>query len=181
MLLRKGELFAVIAGLCAGLASVAGKFGFGESEGLEVFSFTTKLVPSAGAILLCVRGLFVGLFFFLNAAMWRFHLLALDLCESSARAVVFNTFANIISSGLFGFFFFEEKLSMLWFSGVGLTCAGLLFIQRSTGGGIGGSNDGDSDEKEENRQTRKEGREAEKEVQTDVTGDGETVESKKSR
>lgn len=43
----RGELFAIIAGLCAGLASVSGKFAFGESQNLEVFSFTTKLLPSA--------------------------------------------------------------------------------------------------------------------------------------
>nr|XP_023900320.1 uncharacterized protein LOC112012160 isoform X2 [Quercus suber] len=82
---RKGYAWAFLAGLTAALAAISAKL------------FTSQFVK-------------FGLVIFFNVTMWGCYVNSLKAL-SSLQATVTNFATNFLSSGLAGFFLFEEALS----------------------------------------------------------------------
>ncbi|KAK4599935.1 uncharacterized protein LOC142641712 [Castanea sativa] len=103
---RKGYAWAFLAGLTAALAAISAKL------------FTSQFVK-------------FGLVIFFNVTMWGCYVNSLKAL-SSLQATVTNFATNFLSSGLAGFFLFEEALSFKWFSGALLIVIGVLILSRSS-------------------------------------------------
>ncbi|PQQ12958.1 uncharacterized protein Pyn_31544 [Prunus yedoensis var. nudiflora] len=88
---KKGYAWAISAGLNAALAAVSAKL------------ITSQIVR-------------YGLVILLNATMWGCYVNSLKAL-SSLQATVTNFAANFLSSGLAGYFLFQEPLSFQWFAG----------------------------------------------------------------
>ncbi|KAI5656141.1 hypothetical protein M9H77_24934 [Catharanthus roseus] len=91
---KQGYAWAVSAGLNAALAAISAKF------------FQPQLVR-------------YGLVILFNAIMWGCYVNSLKAL-SSLQATVTNFATNFLSSGLAGFFLFEEALQYQWFLGAAL-------------------------------------------------------------
>ncbi|KAM7518192.1 hypothetical protein LguiB_017154 [Lonicera macranthoides] len=103
---KKGYAFAVLAGLSAAFAAISAKF----------FSF--QLVR-------------YGLVVFFNVIMWGSYVNSLKAL-SSLQATVTNFATNFLSSGLAGYFLFEEALPFQWFAGAILIVIGVLVLSKSS-------------------------------------------------
>ncbi|CAA7403475.1 unnamed protein product [Spirodela intermedia] len=103
---RKGYGWAMIAGLNAALAAVS-----------------AKLVSN--------QLLKYGLVIFFNVTMWGCYVNSLKAL-SSLQATVTNFAANFLSSGLAGYFLFEEPLSSKWLAGALFIILGVIVLSKST-------------------------------------------------
>ncbi|KAK1427266.1 hypothetical protein QVD17_15949 [Tagetes erecta] len=103
---KKGYVWAVSAGLNAAFAAISAKF------------ITSQLVRY-GMVVLC------------NVMMWGCYVSSLKAL-SSLQATVTNFATNFLSSGLAGFFLFEEPLSPKWFAGALLIVAGVFILSKSS-------------------------------------------------
>ncbi|GMY28304.1 cell growth defect protein [Fagus crenata] len=103
---RKGYAWAFSAGLTAALAAISAKL------------FTSQFVR-------------FGLVILFNVTMWGCYVNSLKAL-SSLQATVTNFATNFLSSGLAGFFLFEEALSFQWFAGALLIVIGVLILSRSS-------------------------------------------------
>ncbi|KAG2698438.1 hypothetical protein I3843_07G150800 [Carya illinoinensis] len=103
---RKGYAWAISAGITAALAAISAKL------------FTSQFVRFSMVILF-------------NATMWGCYVNSLKAL-SSLQATVTNFATNFLSSGLAGFFLFEEALSFQWFAGALLIIIGVLVLSRSS-------------------------------------------------
>ncbi len=118
---------AVLAGLNASLAAVAGKVAFDET-------FLVELVfggsPPA-AVLLGVRAVAVVALLALNALLFRFVALGMSRAEASVQVTGIVCAVNFLLSGLFGWLLFGEQLSARWALGAGLLVAGVWLLSSS--------------------------------------------------
>ncbi|KAI3684935.1 hypothetical protein L6452_34164 [Arctium lappa] len=103
---KKGYGWAVSAGLCAALAAISAKF------------ITPQLVR-------------YGMVIFFNVVMWGCYVNSLKAL-SSLQATVTNFATNFLSSGLAGFFLFDEPLSFKWFAGALLIVVGVFILSKSS-------------------------------------------------
>ncbi|KAL5778148.1 hypothetical protein ACOSP7_011074 [Xanthoceras sorbifolium] len=102
----KGYGWAISAGLNAALAAVSAKF------------FSSQLVKYCMIIIF-------------NVTMWGCYVNSLKAL-SSLQATVTNFATNFLSSGIAGFFLFEEALSFQWFAGALLIVIGVLILSKSS-------------------------------------------------
>ncbi|KAG8377886.1 hypothetical protein BUALT_Bualt08G0080200 [Buddleja alternifolia] len=102
---KKGYAWAISAGLNAALAAISAKF----------FSSQLKY----------------GLVIFFNVVMWGCYVNSLKSL-SSLQATVTNFATNFLSSGLAGFFLFEESLPIKWFAGATLIVIGVIVLRKSS-------------------------------------------------
>ncbi|WOH00664.1 hypothetical protein DCAR_0520037 [Daucus carota subsp. sativus] len=72
-----------------------------------------------------------GLVIFFNVLMWGCYVNSLKAL-SSLQATVTNFAINFLTSGLAGFFLFEEALSFKWFAGASLIVVGVLLLSKSS-------------------------------------------------
>ncbi|KAL3514738.1 hypothetical protein ACH5RR_027455 [Cinchona calisaya] len=107
---KKGYSWAVLAGFNAALAAIAAKF------------FSSQLLG-------------YGLVILLNVIMWGCYVNSLKAL-SSLQATVTNFATNFLSSGLAGFFLFEEVLPFQWFAGAVLIVIGVIILSKSSKEGI---------------------------------------------
>lgn len=103
---KKGYAWAVSAGLNAALAAVSAKL------------INPQIVR-------------YGLVILFNVTMWGCYVNSLKAL-SSLQATVTNFAANFLSSGLAGYFLFQEPLSFQWFSGAMLIVVGSLVLSKSS-------------------------------------------------
>ncbi|XVE94603.1 hypothetical protein REPUB_Repub02eG0022700 [Reevesia pubescens] len=103
---KKGYAWAISAGLNAALAAVAAKL----------------FLP------LLVR---YGLVVIFNVIMWGCYVNSLKAL-SSLQATVTNFATNFLTSGLAGFFLFDELLSFKWFAGALFIVIGVLILSKSS-------------------------------------------------
>ncbi|KAK4429344.1 hypothetical protein Salat_1234800 [Sesamum alatum] len=102
---KRGYGWAISAGLNAALAAVAAKF----------FSSQLKY----------------ALVILFNVVMWGCYVNSMKSL-SSLQATVTNFATNFLSSGLAGFFLFEEALSVKWFAGAMLIVIGVIVLSKSS-------------------------------------------------
>ncbi|XAR64171.1 hypothetical protein NMG60_11024413 [Bertholletia excelsa] len=102
----KGYAWAISAGFNAALAAISAKF------------FSSQLIK-------------YGFVVFFNMIMWGCYVNSLKAL-SSLQATVTNFATNFLSSGLAGFFLFEEALSLKWFAGALLIVIGVLVLSKSS-------------------------------------------------
>ncbi|XP_052201613.1 uncharacterized protein LOC127807637 [Diospyros lotus] len=103
---KKGYGWAVSAGINAALAAISAKL------------FSSQLLKYGSVI-------------FFNVIMWGCYVNSLKAL-SSLQATVTNFATNFLSSGLAGFFLFEEALSFQWFAGALLIVMGVLVLSKSS-------------------------------------------------
>nr|XP_008389598.1 uncharacterized protein LOC103451929 [Malus domestica] len=103
---KKGYAWAVSAGLCAASAAVSAKL------------ITNQIVKYC----------FVILF---NVTMWGCFVQSLKNL-SSLQATATNFATNFLTSGLAGYFLFQEPLSEKWFAGALLIVVGALVLSKSS-------------------------------------------------
>ncbi|KAF5740826.1 hypothetical protein HS088_TW11G00906 [Tripterygium wilfordii] len=103
---RRGYAWAVSAGLNAALAAISAKF------------FSSLLIKYALVVLL-------------NVTMWGCYINSLKAL-SSLQATVTNFATNFLTSGLAGFFLFDEALPFKWFAGAFLIVVGVLILSKSS-------------------------------------------------
>ncbi|WOL10003.1 hypothetical protein Cni_G18757 [Canna indica] len=103
---RRGYAWALSAGVNAALAAVSAK--------LVSFQF-----------------LRYGLVLLFNVTMWGCYVNSLKVL-SSLQATVTNFAANFLTSGLAGFFLFEEPLSSKWFLGALFIILGVFVLSKSS-------------------------------------------------
>ncbi|KAI3464871.1 hypothetical protein Pfo_021534, partial [Paulownia fortunei] len=102
---KKGYAWAISAGLNAALAAISAKF----------FSSQLKY----------------ALVIFFNVIMWGCYVNSMKSL-SSLQATVTNFATNFLSSGLSGFFLFEEALPVKWFAGAVLIVIGVIVLSKSS-------------------------------------------------
>ncbi|XP_073002587.1 uncharacterized protein [Typha latifolia] len=103
---HRGYTWALAAGLNAALAAISAKF------------FASQVLK-------------YGLVIFFNVTMWGCYVNSLKAL-SSLQATVTNFATNFISSGLAGYFLFEESLPSQWFAGATFIIAGVFVLSRSS-------------------------------------------------
>ncbi|KAK9073280.1 hypothetical protein SSX86_007604 [Deinandra increscens subsp. villosa] len=103
---KKGYGWAVSAGLNAAFAAISAKF------------ITPQLVR-------------YGMVILFNVMMWGCYVNSLKAL-SSLQATVTNFATNFLSSGLAGFFLFEEPLSLKWFAGALLIVVGVFILSKTS-------------------------------------------------
>ncbi|KAI4336811.1 hypothetical protein L6164_015291 [Bauhinia variegata] len=103
---RKGYAWAISAGFNAALAAISAK--------LSIFQFARY-----------------GLVLLFNVTMWACYVNSLKAL-SSLQATVTNFATNFITSGLAGFFLFDESLSFQWFAGALLIVIGVIVLSKSS-------------------------------------------------
>ncbi|GAB2219570.1 hypothetical protein Droror1_Dr00007207 [Drosera rotundifolia] len=104
--IKRGYASAISAGVFAALAAISAKL------------FSSQLIKYG----------FVVLF---NVTMWGCYTNSLRAL-SSLQTTVASFAANFLSSGVAGFFLFEEKLSLKWFIGALLIVLGVLILSKSS-------------------------------------------------
>ncbi|PKU72946.1 hypothetical protein MA16_Dca007509 [Dendrobium catenatum] len=100
-----GHSWAVAAGLNAALAAVSAKF------------FASLFLR-------------YGLVLFFNVTMWGCYINSLKAL-SSLQATVTNFATNFLSSGVAGFFLFQESLPSRWFAGAFFIIIGVFILSKS--------------------------------------------------
>uniref|UniRef100_A0A7N0R9Z1 Uncharacterized protein n=1 Tax=Kalanchoe fedtschenkoi TaxID=63787 RepID=A0A7N0R9Z1_KALFE len=103
---RAGYAWAVAAGFNAACAAIAAKF------------FASQFIK-------------YGLVVLFNVIMWACHVNSLKAL-SSLQATVTNFATNFLTSGLAGFFFFEEALPYKWYAGASFIVLGVLVLSKSS-------------------------------------------------
>ncbi|KAM6554685.1 hypothetical protein CsatB_015447 [Cannabis sativa] len=103
---KRGYAWAISAGLNAALAAISAKL------------FTSEIIR-------------YGLVLLFNLTMWVSYVNSLRSL-SSLQATVTNFATNFLTSGLAGYFLFEEPLSIQWFSGALLIVLGVLILSKSS-------------------------------------------------
>ncbi|XP_071733205.1 uncharacterized protein [Rutidosis leptorrhynchoides] len=103
---KKGYGWAISAGLNAAFAAISAKF------------ITPHIVR-------------YGMVIIFNVVMWGCYVNSLKAL-SSLQATVTNFATNFLSSGLAGFFLFEEPLPLKWFAGALLIVVGVFILSRSS-------------------------------------------------
>ncbi|XP_020685591.1 uncharacterized protein LOC110101859 isoform X2 [Dendrobium catenatum] len=129
---HQGHSWAVAAGLNAALAAVSAKF-FASLETPFAFisfdpihsSYQTS-VPDIDVR----KFLRYGLVLFFNVTMWGCYINSLKAL-SSLQATVTNFATNFLSSGVAGFFLFQESLPSRWFAGAFFIIIGVFILSKS--------------------------------------------------
>ncbi|KAL5557922.1 hypothetical protein UlMin_034133 [Ulmus minor] len=103
---NRGYAWAISAGLNAALAAIAAKL------------FTSQIIKYGAVI-------------FFNVIMWACYVNSLKAL-SSLQATVTNFATNFLTSGLAGYFLFQEALSFQWFVGAMLIVVGVLILSKSS-------------------------------------------------
>ncbi|PON70775.1 cell growth defect protein [Parasponia andersonii] len=103
---KSGYAWAVSAGVNAALAAISAKL------------FTSQIVR-------------YGLVILFNVTMWGCYVNSLKAL-SSLQATVTNFATNFLTSGLAGYFLFQEPLSFQWFAGAMLIVVGVLILSKSS-------------------------------------------------
>ncbi|RZC66577.1 hypothetical protein C5167_010266 [Papaver somniferum] len=101
-----GYVWAVSAGFNASLAAIAAKF------------ISSQIVK-------------YGMVVFFNVIMWCCYVNSLKAL-SSLQATVTNFATNFLSSGLAGFYLFDEPLSLKWFAGALFIVLGVFVLSKSS-------------------------------------------------
>ncbi|KMZ70247.1 hypothetical protein ZOSMA_1G02240 [Zostera marina] len=101
-----GHTWAIAAGLNAALAAVSAKF------------ISTEVLKYA-IVVLC------------NVTMWGCFVNSLKTLDS-LQATVTNFATNFLSSGVAGYFIFDEHLSSRWFAGAFLIVVGVFVLSKSS-------------------------------------------------
>ncbi|PON93851.1 cell growth defect protein [Trema orientale] len=101
-----GYAWAVSAGVNAALAAISAKL------------FTSQIIR-------------YGLVILFNVTMWGCYVNSLKAL-SSLQATVTNFATNFLTSGLAGYFLFQEPLSFQWFAGAMLIVVGVLILSNSS-------------------------------------------------
>ncbi|KAF8036776.1 hypothetical protein BT93_C2476 [Corymbia citriodora subsp. variegata] len=102
----RGYAWAIAAGFMAALAAISAKF------------FSSQVIKYG----------FVILF---NVTMWGCYVNSLKSL-SSLQATVTNFSTNFLTSGLAGFFLFDESLRCQWFAGALFMVIGVLILSKSS-------------------------------------------------
>ncbi|OVA12608.1 Drug/metabolite transporter [Macleaya cordata] len=101
-----GYAWAISAGLNAALSAIAAKF------------ISSQIVK-------------YGMVIFFNVIMWGCYVNSMKAL-SSLQATVTNFATNFLSSGLAGFYLFDEPLSAQWFAGALLVVLGVFVLSKSS-------------------------------------------------
>ncbi|CAH1779827.1 unnamed protein product [Owenia fusiformis] len=132
-----GQSLALLAGVFASLATVAGKLAM-SSEIADFFlglcqkQMSSEMNPQCGEIIFGLRAIFFGMIFLFNAIMWTLFTKSLQKCSSSLVATVTNTASNFFTSALLGKLLFGEILTLRWWCGASMIVLGLLLIHRGS-------------------------------------------------
>lgn len=111
-------IYAFGSGILACAVSILIKLGFNLN--LETHSYLIKLG---------LQGFLIGLAFLANSFMWILFSRSLALSKNTIYATGLNKFSNFISSALFGYLLFEERLNLVtWSSGIGCIFVGLVIL-----------------------------------------------------
>lgn len=127
-----GFWYASLSGLFAALASLSAKLAAAAEETLWICESVQEslgyIILDCSTVLLYLRILFLSLVFILNAIMWAVLTKALCICETSIRAILTNTAANLFFTAAFGWLIFNEPLSFCWSIGASLIVVGIALI-----------------------------------------------------
>ena len=138
-----GVLLAVIAGLCASLASVFAKLAMASDSTttlcVQLTEYSRDILPpleenltstflDCDQVVLYMRIICFGMIFLCNALMWTIYVKALQKCSSTVEATLINTASNLTFTAAFGFVLFGESLSLLWWIGMSFIVVGMCLI-----------------------------------------------------
>ncbi|XP_020585233.1 uncharacterized protein LOC110027923 isoform X2 [Phalaenopsis equestris] len=128
---HQGYSWAVAAGINAALAAVSAKLFSSLAFSFLLFlSSHNFYLTSASDLDMMGELLKYGLVLFFNATMWGCYINSLKVL-SSLQATVTNFATNFISSGLAGFFLFQEPLPSRWFAGAFFIIIGVFILSKS--------------------------------------------------
>ena len=105
------NLYSILAGISACLASVFGKLTFSQTTFVSVQTI-----------------IYIVLFIFSNVFMWRCYSKALSLSSTSIQPTIVTKTSNFLLSALVGFIFFTEPINFLWLVGFSLILIGVYLI-----------------------------------------------------
>ena len=141
------HMVAVSSGCFAALASVVGKFTFGDSF-YVLIDHTDKLgalhiiqwisFVNVSPVILYQWGVWLVLLTLLllcNILMWFAFSKAMMLSPTTVEVTALNSASNFLVSSLLGVWLFNERLSLLWLFGVLLIGVGLLVVHHVPGEG----------------------------------------------
>lgn len=146
-----GILLAILAGLCAALASVFAKLAMASESTLALCQLTSKYleeilllyeITNASfyliSILDCdqivsyIRIICFGMIFLCNALMWTLFVKAMQKCSSTVEATLINTASNLAFTAILGYLLFAENLSLLWWIGMSFIVIGMCLIMQDS-------------------------------------------------
>ncbi|XP_063604511.1 transmembrane protein 42-like [Penaeus indicus] len=139
----RGQLYAVVSGLFAALASLCGKYAMASSEAQDLCEATLTAFNSEEDVIkkidfLCdqyavvLRVLFFGLMVGVNCIMWTTFTKALRFSSTSLEATITNTAANFFFTAILGQVLFGEVVRSLWWMGTVLIISGLLLMHHAS-------------------------------------------------
>ncbi|XP_037777434.1 transmembrane protein 42-like [Penaeus monodon] len=139
----RGQLYAVVSGLFAALASLCGKYAMASSEAqdlceatLMAFNYeedvTKKIDLLCDQYAVVLRVLFFGLMVGVNCIMWTTFTKALRFSSTSLEATITNTAANFFFTAILGQVLFGEVVRSLWWMGTVLIISGLLLMHHAS-------------------------------------------------
>lgn len=105
------NLYAILAGVSACLASVFGKLTFSQSSYASVQTVV-----------------YIVFFVFANVFMWRCYSKALSLSATSIQPTIVTKTSNFLLSALVGFVFFFEPINSVWLIGLLFILVGVYLI-----------------------------------------------------
>ena len=111
MLASPVNLYSILAGVSASLASIFGKLTFSQ--------------PTFVSLLAVV---YIALFVFSNVFMWRCYSKALSLSSTSIQPTIVTKTSNFLLSALVGFFVLSESINLTWLFGFLLILVGVYLI-----------------------------------------------------
>ena len=126
----KGEILAMMAGICGSLASISGKL---IGYRMEFSQICLKFIESSSSDTSCwylvsvVQALFVLLTIMLNSIMWTIFVESMQYLTTS-EAMVINIGSNILLSALCGWLIFAEILSSTWWVGAVFIVCGISVL-----------------------------------------------------
>jgi len=129
----EGVFFAVLAGVCASLASVFGKLSFDSTIVLNTIHSVSVYFYGNDEILermvLIIQGICFSFMLLVNLVMMNSFAKSMNKTSSLYATVISNSI-NYCFSGILGFLLFREILSWIWCIGASLILFGLYFMMR---------------------------------------------------
>ncbi|KAF2074100.1 hypothetical protein CYY_004585 [Polysphondylium violaceum] len=113
-------IFSMIGGIFASLSSVCGKIVVDSS-------FLSSLI-SQTQIDLVIRAISISGIFISTTMQWRYAAKAMDLSTNSLSSTVITTASNFFFTAFFGWLFFKETLSIVWWIGASFIMFGLFLM-----------------------------------------------------
>ncbi|XP_050719389.1 transmembrane protein 42-like [Eriocheir sinensis] len=141
----KGQVYAVVSGLLAALASLCGKYAMASTEaqdlceaallalyGEEEVSTANGINTTCDQYAIVLRAIFFVLMVGVNCVMWTTFTKALRFSSTSLEATITNTAANFFFTAILGQVLFGEIVTTLWWMGTVLILCGLLLMHHAS-------------------------------------------------